>query len=116
MSKTNFDRDLYLANKSEIASAFGALEQADNISENEKAIIRRCLSNYNSMLDAEKKESEESESDNVLLGGVVKLWLACNDPTETVEVLQRLEESSEGNTQEILHNVSRMIREFSKVM
>lgn len=51
---SNFERDLYLANKSEIASAFSALEQADNISENEKAIIRRCLSNYNSTLDAEK--------------------------------------------------------------
>lgn len=63
MSKKNFDHDLYLANKSEIASAFGALEQADNISEDEKAIIRRCLSNYNSMLDAEKKESEEPESE-----------------------------------------------------
>lgn len=55
---------MYLANKSEIASAFGALEQADNISEDEKAIIRRCLSNYNSMLDAEKKESEEPESES----------------------------------------------------
>lgn len=54
MSKTNFDRDLYLANKSEIASAFSALELADNISEDEKATIRRCLSNYNSKLDAEK--------------------------------------------------------------
>ena len=54
MSKTNFDRDLYLANKSEIASAFSSLELADNISEDEKATIRRCLSNYNSKLDAEK--------------------------------------------------------------
>ena len=63
MSKTNFDRYLYLANKSEIARAFGALEQADNISDGEKAIIRRCLSNYNSLLDAEKKESEEPESE-----------------------------------------------------
>lgn len=49
MSETNFDRDLYLANKSEIASAFGALEQADNISDGEKTVIRRCLSNYNSI-------------------------------------------------------------------
>lgn len=55
--------EIYLANKSEIASAFGALEQADNISEDEKAIIRRCLSNYNSMLDAEKKESEEPQGE-----------------------------------------------------
>lgn len=63
MSKINFDIEMYLANKSEIASAFGALEQADNISEDEKAIIRRCLSNYNSLLDAEKKEREEPESE-----------------------------------------------------
>ena len=63
MSKTNFDMEIYLANKSEIASAFGALEQADNISEDEKAIIRRCLSNYNSMLDAERKESEEPQGE-----------------------------------------------------
>lgn len=57
---SNFERDLYLANKSEIASAFSALEMAENISDDEKATIRRCLSNYNSMLDAEKKESEET--------------------------------------------------------
>ena len=63
MSKTNFDMEIYLANKSEIASAFGALEQADNISEDEKAIIRRCLSNYNSMLNAERKESEEPQGE-----------------------------------------------------
>ena len=54
------DRDMYMADKCQIASAFGALEQADNISADEKATIRRCLSNYNSMIDAEKEESEES--------------------------------------------------------
>lgn len=32
---SNFERDMYLANKSEIASAFSALELADNISEDE---------------------------------------------------------------------------------
>lgn len=63
MSKNNFDRDLYLAEKCQLASAFGALEQADNISDGEKTIIRRCLSNYNAMLDAEKKESEEPKSE-----------------------------------------------------
>ena len=48
-----FDRDIYMAEKSQIANAFSALEQANNISENEKTTIRVCLSNYNSLLDAD---------------------------------------------------------------
>ena len=114
MSKDNFDMDMYLANKSEVATAFGVLEQADNISEDEKTIIRRCLSNYNSMLDAEKEEGEELESVNVRLGGVAMLWIAWHNLTDVVEVLQQLEESSEGHTQEILRNLGSMIRDFEK--
>ncbi len=48
-----FDRDIYVAEKCQIANAFSALEQANNISESEKTTIRVCLSNYNSMLDAD---------------------------------------------------------------
>ena len=48
-----YDKDMYLAEKSQIANAFSALEQANNISENEKTTMRVCLSNYNSLLDAD---------------------------------------------------------------
>lgn len=39
MSETNFDHELYLVEKIQLTSALGALEQADNISEDEKAVI-----------------------------------------------------------------------------
>lgn len=116
MSKPNFNMEMFLTNKSDVASAFGALERADNISDEEATIIRKCLSKYNSMLDAEKKENEEPESDNVRLGSVVKLWRACNDPIVAVEALQRLEETIDGETQEILHDIVSMIREFSEIV
>lgn len=115
MSKTNFDRDLYLANKSEIASAFGALEQADNISEDEKAVIRRCLSNYNSMLDASKEE--DNSPDAIIASRIMysfKLWHSVTDLDDTIKGLQRMYPYCKNESEEALHNITTLLIQFNE--
>lgn len=115
MSKTDFDLEMYLANKSEIASAFGALEQAGNVSEDEKAVIRRCLSNYNSMLDASKEE--DNSPDAIITSRIMcsfKLWHCMTDLEDVIKVLQRIESYCKDEDKEELNGLISLINQFDK--
>lgn len=115
MSETNFDHELYLVEKSQLASAFGAVEQADNISEDEKAVIRRCLSNYNSMLDASKEE--DNSPDAIITSRIMlsfKLWHCMTDLEEVIKVLQRIESYCKDEDKEELNGLISLINQFDK--
>ncbi len=115
MSETNFDHELYLVEKSQLASAFGAVEQADNISEDEKAVIRRCLSNYNSMLDASKEE--DNSPDAIITRRIMlsfKLWHCMTDLEEVIKVLQRIESYCKDEDKEELNGLISLINQFDK--
>lgn len=115
MSETNFDHELYLVEKSQLASAFGAVEQADNISEDEKAVIRRCLSNYNSMLDASKEK--DNSPDAIITSRIMlsfKLWHCMTDLEEVIKVLQRIESYCKDEDKEELNGLISLINQFDK--
>lgn len=46
------------------------------------------------------------------LGGIVKLWLSCHDSVKSIEILERLEETTDGDTQELLHDVVSILKQF----
>lgn len=114
MGKNDFDMEQYMIDKCHIADAFCAVEIAADLTDEEVRSIRHCLTGYNYRIETEKSESEEPESDNVRLGGIVKMWLMCNDPSNAVEVLRGLEETNDGDTKELLHDLASMIENFSK--
>lgn len=60
--------------------------------------------------------SSHEHVENVRLCGIVKMWLACNDTSKTVEVLRSLESITCGDTQEVLHDLAGMIEKFPQIV
>jgi hypothetical protein len=114
MKTYEFDMEQYMIDKCRIADAFCAVETAADLTDEEVRSIRHCLTGYNYRIESEKSESEEPESDNMRLGGIVKMWMMCHEPSKVVEVIRGLEESTDGDTVELLHDVATMIDGFAK--
>lgn len=114
MEKNGFDKEVYVANKCSIASAFSALELVSELPNEELENIRYCLSGFNMMIEHKKKESEEPDSIGMRIACIVKMWMMCHEPNNAIEVLRGLEETTEcEDTKELLRDLATMIKNFN---
>lgn len=115
MSKMDFDLEMYLANKSEIASAFCAVENSLDMTDEDKDIVRRCLLRDNSNLDEWK--SDASDPDVVIPQRLVssfKFWDMMNYLESVIKDLQRIESYCKEEDYESLHATRVLLAEFDK--
>ena len=115
MSKTDFDLEMYLANKSEIASAFCAVENSLDMTDEDKDIVRRCLVRDNCNLDEWK--SDKSNPDVVIPQRLVssfKFWDMMNNLESVIKDLQRIESYCKEEDYESLHATRVLLAEFDK--
>lgn len=108
----------YLQEKKAIANGFSIIEQDECLEDDERATFRGLLCNYNGLLDAVNSEEfsavGELERRLMRFGGVVSLYLSCNDAKSAAATLECLEKSIDGNQKDVLHDVVTMIKQFCK--
>lgn len=108
----------YLQEKMAIANGFTIIEQDECLEDDEKMTLRGLLCNYNGLIDAVNVEEVpivgELERRLMRLGGIVSLYMAVNDVESVAATLECLENTLDGNQQDVLHDVVTMIKQFCK--
>lgn len=108
----------YLQEKMAIANGFTIIEQDECLEDDEKMTLRGLLCNYNGLIDAVNVDevfvAGELERRLMRLGGIVSLYMAVNDVESVAATLECLENTLDGNQQDVLHDVVTMIKQFCK--
>lgn len=109
--------------KASVADAFAATQNSylsnSPLKEGEVDNLTTCLVALNEYMDKDFPEDTNEEDVEVTnscirLGGIVRLWLSMNDPSQAVERLEGWCKYADEETQETLHDLATMIKQFQK--